>query len=263
MKITILGCGGSGGVPLVGGQDGQGEWGVCDPNEPKNQRTRSSMVIELDHGKRIMIDTGPDIRSQLLREKIDKVDAVLYSHAHADHIAGLDELRSINRVIGKPLPIYATEDTLAELKSRFSYAFKPWTTAPYFFRPVLEVHPVDYFDQVVIENQTIQTFEQHHGFCKSMGIRCGSVAYCTDVVQIPEKGMKILLDLDLFIVGCFQRTEHSAHAWIDRVMEWQKIIKPKRTVLTHMGPDMDWNWLQTNLPKDIDVAYDGLILYAS
>lgn len=263
MKITILGCGGSGGVPLVGGDDGQGNWGICDPLEQKNQRTRSSIVIELNNGKKILIDSGPDIRTQLLREKIGRVDAVIYSHAHADHIAGLDELRSINRVLGKALPIYATKDTLSELKSRFAYAFKPWKTQPYFFRPVLDVHQIDYYDNFMIENQSIQTCEQVHGFCKSMGIRCGDVAYCTDVVRIPEQGLKILSNLDLFIVGCFQRNEHPAHAWIGKVLEWKKIIKPKRTILTHMGPDMDWNWLKANLPPDIEVAYDGLILYSS
>ncbi len=262
MKITFLGCGGSGGVPLVGGDEGQGEWGVCDPCEIKNQRTRSSIVIELENNKRILIDSGPDIRTQLLREKIGRVDAVIYSHAHADHIAGLDELRSINRVLGKPLPIYATEDTLVELKSRFAYAFKPWITQPYFFCPVLKSYQINYFDNFFVENQLIKTFEQIHGFSKSMGIRCGNMAYCTDVVHIPEKGLEILFDLDVFIVGCFQRTEHPAHAWIDKVLEWKKIIKPKRIILTHMGPDMDWHWLKENLPKDMEVAYDGLSLYS-
>lgn len=263
MKITFLGCGGSGGVPLVGGEDGQGYWGKCNPHELKNQRTRSSVLIELNNQKRILIDTGPDLRTQLLREKIGRVDAVIYTHAHADHIAGLDELRSINRVLKKAIPVYATEETLSELKSRFFYAFKPWTTAPHFFRPVLEIHPVHYDDHFTIENQTIQTFEQGHGFTKSMGIRCGSLAYCTDVVTIYPQGLEKLKHIETFIVGCFQRTEHPAHAWLDKIMEWRDIIKPSRIILTHMGPDMDWEWLHAHLPKDIEVAFDGLITHST
>lgn len=263
MKVTFLGCSGSGGVPMVGGEDGNGYWGACDPLEPKNCRTRSSIMIETNLHKRIIIDTGPDIREQLLREKISRLDAVIYTHPHADHIAGLDELRSINRMIGKPLPIYATLDTLYELRNRFAYAFKPWSTAPHFFRPALQVNTVQYGDVFTVAEETIQTFEQCHGFGKTLGIRCGSVAYCTDVMDIYQDGFDILHGVETWIVGCFQRKPHPAHAWVDKVLEWHEKIKPGRTILTHMGPDMDWGWLRRNLPSYIEVAYDGLKVFSS
>lgn len=263
MKITFLGCSGSGGVPMVGGEDGNGYWGVCDPLEPKNRRTRSSVVIETNQRKRIIIDTGPDIREQLLREKISKLDAVIYTHAHADHIAGLDELRSVNRMIGKPIPIYGTFDTLEEIKSRFTYAFKPWSTAPHFFRPALKVNIVQYGDVFTVAEETVQTFEQCHGFGKTLGIRCGSVAYCTDVMEIYQDGLDILSGVETWIVGCFQRQPHPAHAWVDKVLEWREKIKPGKTILTHMGPDMDWGWLNHHLPDGVEVAYDGLTVFSS
>ncbi|CAK7193158.1 Coenzyme PQQ synthesis protein B [Commensalibacter sp. Nvir] len=260
MKVLILGCGGSGGVPTVGGKDGAGYWGACDPLERKNQRTRSSIIIETLHNKKIMIDTGPDIRTQLLREKISTLDAVVYTHAHADHIAGLDELRSINRCIHKALPIFATKETLTELKSRFTYAFKPWTTAPHFFRPVLEVNLIAYGEPITIGPDCLQTFEQKHGASKTLGVRYKSIAYSTDVTHISENGFKILSGVETWIIGCFQRNTHPAHAALNNVIEWQKIVKPKRIILTHMGPDMDWKWLKLNLPQSIEVAYDGLTL---
>ncbi|CAI3922832.1 MBL fold metallo-hydrolase [Commensalibacter papalotli (ex Botero et al. 2024)] len=263
MKVTFLGCSGSGGVPMVGGEDGKGDWGACDPLETKNRRTRSSIVIETNLAKRIIIDTGPDIREQLLREQISKLDAVIYTHAHADHIAGLDELRSINRMIGKPIPIYATSETLQELENRFAYAFKPWTTAPHFFRPALDVNIVEYGDVFIVAEEKIQTFEQCHGFGKTLGIRCGSVAYCTDVMDIYQDGIDILDGVETWIVGCFQREPHPAHAWVDKVLEWREKINPERTILTHMGPDMDWTWLRNNLPQGVDVAYDGLKIVSS
>ncbi|MDI2090342.1 MBL fold metallo-hydrolase [Commensalibacter oyaizuii] len=261
MKVTFLGCGASAGVPMVGGENGQGIWGACDPLEPKNYRTRSSVLIELKSHQRILIDTSPDIRTQLLREQISKVDAVIYTHAHADHIAGLDELRSINRMIGKPIPIYGTLETIEEIKSRFSYAFKPWTTAPHFFRPALKVNILQYGDDIEVVGEHIQTLEQYHGFGKTLGIRFDQVAYCTDVMDIDQKGLDILTGVDTWIVGCLQRRPHPAHAWLDKVMEWREIIRPRRTILTHMGQDLDWKWLYHNLPDAVEAAYDGLKVF--
>ncbi|MCT6880669.1 MAG: MBL fold metallo-hydrolase [Commensalibacter sp.] len=263
MKIIFLGCGGSGGVPLLGGEDGNGNWGGCNPLEKKNIRTRSSVIIENDQGDRVLVDTGPDLRSQFLREKISRVDAVIYTHAHADHIAGLDDLRSVNRVLKKPVPIFATEETLKELKSRFSYAFRPWTTAPHFFRPILDVHQIRYGDRICAANMDIQTFEQSHGFCKTLGLRFESVAYCTDVVGLDDNAIKILQNVHIWIIGCFQRKPHPAHAWLDRVLEWREKIKPVKTILTHMGSDMDWGWLKAHLPDGVEAAYDGLRINSS
>ena len=126
MKITILGCGASAGVPMIGGTDGSGDWGQCDPNEPKNRRTRSSIVVESDRGQRLLVDASPDLRNQIIDCRILGIDAVLFTHAHADHIAGIDDLRILNRIANRPLDAFATQRTRDEITRRFGYAFKPW-----------------------------------------------------------------------------------------------------------------------------------------
>ena len=139
ITVTILGCGGSAGVPLIGGADGRGEWGACDPNEPRNRRTRSSILIEGDQGQRLLVDAGPDMRAQFLAAGIGAVEAILFTHHHADHVMGTDETRVLNRITGKPLPIYGMARTLDNLKQRFDYAFLPavgpWFSAPPWKRP--------------------------------------------------------------------------------------------------------------------------------
>ena len=127
MRITVLGCGGSTGVPGLGGADGRGDWGACDPREPRNRRQRSSIVIEGEGQGRVLVDTGPDMRAQLLACEIGRIDALVFTHAHADHITGLDDVRQLNRVTSRPLPAFGTARTMAELAQRFDYAFKPWT----------------------------------------------------------------------------------------------------------------------------------------
>ena len=137
MKVTLLGTGGSAGVPMIGGADGSGDWGDCDPAEPRNRRTRSSIVMETSENQRLLVDTSPDMRSQLLDCRIPGVDAILFTHAHADHITGIDDVRILNRIANRPLPAFATPQTLAEIIKRFGYAFRPWEP-PHFYRPVLE-----------------------------------------------------------------------------------------------------------------------------
>jgi phosphoribosyl 1,2-cyclic phosphate phosphodiesterase len=137
MKVTLLGTGASAGVPMIGGADGSGDWGDCDPAEPRNRRTRSSIIVETSDNQRLLVDTSPDMRGQLLDCRIPGVDAILFTHAHADHITGIDDVRILNRIANRPLPAYASEVTLAEITRRFGYAFKPWQP-PHFYRPVLE-----------------------------------------------------------------------------------------------------------------------------
>src|SRR5579883_1598300 len=142
-RVILLGCGSSAGVPWIGGADGAGNWGACDPSEPRNRRTRTSIIVESDEGTRLLVDTGPDMRSQFLANQVPGVDAILYTHAHADHITGIDDVRILNRIAGRPLDAFATRVTLDELTKRFAYAFRPWQP-PGFFRPVLvprEVSP--------------------------------------------------------------------------------------------------------------------------
>ena len=259
MRVTILGCGGSAGVPHIGGADGTGDWGACDPADPRNRRTRSSIVIEGGQGERLLVDTGPDMRTQLLACAIPRVDAILFTHAHADHITGLDDVRILNRIAGRPLPAYGTQRTLDELGRRFDYAFKPWKP-PGFYRPVLETHAVAFGDTMRAAGLEVALFEQDHGFQPTMGLRAGPFAYSTDVVTLDDAAFAALAGVDTWVVGCFQRNAHSTHASLSRVLGWAERVGARRTVLTHMGPDMDWAWLQARLPAGIEPAADGLTL---
>lgn len=254
----MLGCGGSAGVPQIGGTDGRGDWGACDPAEPRNRRTRSSIVIEGPDG-RLLVDTGPDMRQQLLNCSVPKVEAVLFTHAHADHVVGLDDVRILNRLIGRPLDAFATERTLAELDRRFDYAFKPWQP-PHFFRPVLVPHAVQFGDRVEIVGLEVQVFEQDHGFSPTLGLRVGGFAYSTDVVKLDEASLAVLEGVDTWVVDCFQRKAHTTHANLDQVVAWSEQLRPRRVVLTHMGFDVDWAWLQKRLPPGFEPGYDGLVL---
>ncbi|MEJ0019872.1 MAG: MBL fold metallo-hydrolase [Acetobacteraceae bacterium] len=260
MRIVLLGTGGSAGVPLIGGEDGSGNWGVCDPAEPRNRRTRSSIVVESDDGARILVDTSPDMRGQLLDCRVPRVDAVLYTHAHADHITGLDDVRILNRIAGRPLEAFATRGTLDELIRRFGYAFKEWQP-PYFFRPVLVPREVAAGETVSIQGVPIRLFEQDHGFARSLGLRIGSFGYSTDVFDLDESALAALEGVDTWVVGCFLRDgAHKTHANLVRVLAWVERLRPRRTVLTHMGPDMDWQWLVANLPAGVEPGHDGMAL---
>ena len=257
MKVNVLGCGGSSGVPALGGADGYGQWGACDPTEPRNRRSRASIFLRMDNGAGILIDTGPDLRAQLLGQGISTFESVIYTHAHADHVAGIDELRGINRQIGKAINAYGTSEVLGELQERFGYVFKPNTT-PYFFRAALDAQPVVLGQSVNIGGYAFTLFEQNHGYVTSTGIRCGAFAYSTDVVELPEESVECLRGVHTWMVDCFQKTPHGAHAWLDRVLEWKALIQPERIILTHMGADMDWGWMQHNLPQGMEAAWDGM-----
>ena len=255
----MLGAGGSSGSPQVGGEDGAGDWGDLDPAEPRNRRSRPSIVIETA-GSRLLVDTGPDLRTQLIDNKINRIDAILYTHAHADHIAGLDEIRILNRLLGAPMPTFATEAVWAELRLRFDYAFLPWTGGG-FFRPVLQPHTVAAGDSVEILGLSVTLIGQNHGFIPSLGLRIGGFAYCTDVVKLDETALNALQDLQIFVVDCFTRGgPHPTHAHLALVLDWVERLRPRRTVLTHMGPTMDYRWLLENLPAGVEPAHDGMVL---
>ena len=259
MKVTILGAGGSSGSPQVGGDDGAGDWGELDPAEPRNRRTRPSIVIETG-GRRLLVDTGPDLRNQLIDNKINRIDAILYTHAHADHIAGLDEIRILNRLLGTPMPTFATEAVWAELQMRFDYAFRPWTGGG-FYRPVLQPQTIAAGQTVDILGLSVALIDQNHGFIPSLGLRIGGFAYCTDVVKLDETALNALENLDIFVVDCFTRGgPHPTHAHLALVLEWVERLKPRRTILTHMGPTMDYRWLLKNLPAGVEPAHDGMVL---
>jgi phosphoribosyl 1,2-cyclic phosphate phosphodiesterase len=290
VRAILLGTGGSAGVPHIGGPDGHGDWGACDPGERRNRRTRSSVVLQArgssvlqahhagalqardaggpparnDGGHTagtLLVDTSPDMRAQLLDCGIAQVDALLFTHAHADHILGLDDVRLLNRIAGRPLEAFGTEATLREIADRFSYAFRPWQP-PGFYRPVLVPHAIVPGETIEVGDLRAVTFEQDHGFSRSLGLRAGPLAYSTDAVSLDEAAFAILEGVDTWVVGCFQRGEHRTHACLDRVLEWLVRVRPRRAVLTHMGYDMDWAWLSARLPDWVEPGYDGMVIDA-
>ena len=260
MRVVLLGTGGSAGVPLIGGADGRGDWGLCDPNEPRNRRTRASIVIESDAGRRLLVDTAPDMRSQLLACAVPSADAILFTHAHADHITGLDDVRILNRIVDRPLEAFATPRTLEELVRRFGYAFQPWK-GPGFFRPALVRRGVEPGETVEIADFSVSLFNQDHGFTTSLGLRIGSFAYSTDVVRLDDAAFDMLAGVDTWVVDCFQRhAPHNTHAHLEVALDWAQRVGARRTLLTHMGPEMDWAWMLANLPPGVEPAFDGQII---
>lgn len=258
MRVTILGCGGSDGVPRIGGPDGKGDWGACDPANPKNRRTRVSVFVETDEAN-LLIDTSPDLREQALREGISRVDAVLYTHEHADHSHGLHEIRRLGALRGEgPLPVYADPATLESLQRRFDYAFLTDLDSPY-----LPIATAIAFDgPFEAAGVPVVPIRQDHGFGQhSFGFRIGDFAYSTDVVGFPDDSREALFGLETWVVDCVQmRPGHPTHASLDTVVQWVDAFKPRRTVLTHMGPDLDYEELRKWSPKGIEPAYDGMTL---
>ena len=259
MRVTLLGTGGSAGVPMIGGADGTGDWGVCDPTEPRNIRTRASIAIDGGGEGVLLVDTSPDMRHQLLAARIGRVAAVLYTHAHADHVTGIDDVRLLNRVMDRPIEAFGTARTLDELVRRFGYVFRPWEP-PHFFRPALI--PMVVASDAVLETAglRVRLFDQDHGFTRSLGLRVGAFGYSTDAVDLDDTAFAALAGVDTWVVGCFQREPHRTHAWLDRVLAWVARLRPRRTVLTHMGTDMDYGWLRAGLPDGVEPGYDGQIL---
>lgn len=250
MKVTILGCGASAGVPLIGCQ-----CAVCLSPNPKNKRTRASILIESE-GVRLLVDASPDLRQQALRENLHEISGVLITHLHADHCHGIDDLRSFNYAINRPLPLFADEQTLAGLQKSFAYAFRP--PSPYgWFAPSFEPQTIHAEEPFFLENMRIVPFLQQHGGVHSMGLRIGNFAYSTDVKAFPESSETYLQNLDCWIVDCLSYAEKPTHAHLDLTLEWIAKYRPKRAVLTHMGHEFDFDDLHSKLPENVVPAYDG------
>jgi phosphoribosyl 1,2-cyclic phosphate phosphodiesterase len=260
MRVTLLGTGGSAGVPMIGGPDGAGDWGACDPAEARNRRTRASIIIENPHNQRLLVDSSPDMRDQFLSNRIPGADAILFTHAHADHITGIDDVRILNRIVKRPLEAFATRQTLDELTRRFGYAFAPWDGKG-FYRPVLVAKNVSPGETIRPAGLDVRVFNQGHGRITTLGLRVGPFAYSTDVIELDDAALEALAGVDTWVVGCFLRSEHHwTHANLPVVFDWVRRLRPRRTILTHMGPDMDWAWLQANLPPGIEAGHDGMVL---
>jgi phosphoribosyl 1,2-cyclic phosphate phosphodiesterase len=247
MKVRILGCGTSGGVPRIGNI-----WGACDPANPKNRRSRVSILVEEgDH--RILIDTSPDLRQQLLDANVQDIDAVFWTHDHADHTHGLDDLRGLLHLRnGRPIPCYGDAGTLASLRKRFAYVFAGSGD----YRPSAEARTLE--GPVQVGPMTVIPFEQEHGGITSLGFRIGRMAYSTDVTGFPEASAPMLHGLELWIVDCLRPEPHPTHAHIDMTLGWIARYKPRRAILTHMDISMDYGALQHTLPSGIEPAFDGM-----
>ena len=257
MRVTILGSGSSGGVPMVG----MG-WGKCDPANPKNVRLRSSLLVEVA-GKTILFDTSPDLRAQLLAANVTHIDAVIYTHSHADHLHGIDDLRGINRAMSAPIQMYADETTLVEIKKRFAYALRPLPddNKTFYFKPTLEAHTIHAGTTFDVCGVSIACFEQDHGRSRTMGFRIGDFAYTTDLVNLPKPGFDVIAGVDTWVIGVFGPRPHDTHVHVDLALEWIAQVAPRQAVMTHLGPDLDYNELENSLPSSVTAAFDGLQIF--
>ncbi len=255
MKITILGCGGSTGIPIVG----KG-WGACDPENPKNRRLRPSILVE-NGATTVLVDTSPDLRQQLLNAGVERLDGVLYTHYHADHLHGIDDLRPINRAMNAPIDAYADADTLQQIRRRFGYTLEPLAEgAAFYYKPTLIPHQIGPGDRIGIGEIDIDVFEQDHGICKTQGFRFGPIAYSTDVVELDENAFRVLKGVKTWIIGTLFDHPHSTHAHVGKALEWIEIIKPERAFLTHLGPGLDYAAQNKRLPDGVNLAFDGLVI---
>ena len=255
MKITILGSGGSTGVPVIG----KG-WGACDPKNPKNRRMRPSILVE-NGATTVLVDTSPDLRQQLLNAQVSRLDGVLFTHYHADHLHGIDDLRPINRAMEQAIDVYADADTMAQIGKRFGYVLEPLAEgATFYYKPTLNAHHITPGDHLSIGDMDIDVFEQDHGICKTMGFRFGSMAYSTDVVELDEKAFEALAGVETWIIGTLFDRPHQTHAHVDKALDWIDIIQPRRAFLTHLGPDLDYDTLNARLPETVRLAFDGLVI---
>jgi phosphoribosyl 1,2-cyclic phosphate phosphodiesterase len=251
VKVTILGCGSSMGVPTIGN-----DWGECDPAEPRNRRRRASILVE-NGSTRVLVDTSPDLREQLLSVGIKALDAIVFTHAHADHLHGIDDLRALNIFRNSPIDIYADGRTLELIRERFGYVFQP-IRGDYYYKPVLTPRLID--GPFRIGDVTAQPFVQEHGFSNSLGFRFGPIAYSTDVLNLDEQAFEILAGIEIWIVDAFRREPHATHTHLDRTLGWIERVKPRRAVLTHMGLTMDYRTIKALLPAHVEPAYDGMVL---
>jgi phosphoribosyl 1,2-cyclic phosphate phosphodiesterase len=258
--LTILGCGSSGGVPRVGNN-----WGLCDPNNPKNRRRRCSVLVEREAsgGKTsVLIDTSPDLREQLIAAECHALDGVLYTHDHADHTHGIDDLRPLVIMSGNRVHVWAEERTAAMLQNRFAYCFN--TPAGSQYPPILELHDLNPKQPVTINGAggavTAQPFELVHGNITSLGFRIGNVAYTPDVSDVPEDSLQHITGLECWVVDALRRTPHPSHFSLPETLEWIARMNPKKVVITNMHVDMDYETLCAELPNGVVPAYDGMSL---
>jgi phosphoribosyl 1,2-cyclic phosphate phosphodiesterase len=258
LSFTILGCGSSGGVPRIGG-----DWGTCDPKELKNQRLRCSLLVESTSEKgitRVLIDTSPDMRAQMLRASTDRLDAVWYTHEHADHTHGIDELRGFFLRQRQRISVYADAATLGMLTTRFAYCFVQPAGSDY--PPILDPREIRHGTEMRTHGPggSIEgyPFAVQHGNIDALGFRFGNVAYTPDVNAIPDSALPFLEGLDVWIVDALRRSPHPSHFSLPETLAWIERLKPKKAILTNMHNDMDYQTLLAELPQGVVPSFDGL-----
>ena len=249
MKLRILGCGTSTGVPRIGN-----DWGDCDPAEPRNRRTRSAILIE-SAGEQLLVDCGPDLRQQLLDAETADLAAVIVTHDHADHCHGIDDLRQVAQHIGRPVAFHARAETLDRLVGRFGYAFKGTALYP----PVLDPKPLE--DQLALGQAILRFVDQPHGGISSLGLRVDegdvSAGYAVDFHEMTAAMANLYEGVDLWICDCLRRTPHPTHAHLDAVLGWARELKIGQLLLTHLDKSMDYAALGRELPDWAAPAFDG------
>ena len=254
MKVTILGCGGSGGVPFADGTPG-GNWGVCDPANPRNRRTRVSVWVEAA-GTSFLIDASPDLRRQILDNGVDRIDALLFTHAHADHCHGLDDLRALAYRRRAPIPAYMSAKTRRDLTGRFAYAFASSGNPDSLYRPLLD--DIEIEGPLEIGGVTVLPFVQQHGRDTTLGFRIGDFAYSTDVSALDEEAFARLEGLELWVLDGLRDRPHPTHSHIAQSLDWIARAKPARAVLTHLNHEVDYAELAARCPEGVEPGYDGL-----
>lgn len=259
-RATILGCGSSGGVPRIGTM-----WGACDRSNPKNRRRRAGLLVErLGSGRHttVLVDSSPDLREQLLGVRCEALDGVLYTHDHADHTHGIDDLRMVAYTMKQRLDVWADAATYESLKHRFQYCFEPLPGSSY--PPILKSHLIEPSEPIRIEGPTgaieAVPIPQMHGDIGSLGFRFGGLAYSPDLSDVPETSIPLLEGLDVWIVDALRYTSHPSHFSVKQARAWIERVKPKRAILTHMTTDLDYDALKRELPEHIEPAYDGMVI---
>jgi len=259
-SVVILGCGSSGGVPRVGG-----EWGACNPDNPKNRRRRCSILVEQTgpNGKTIvLVDTSPDLREQLLDAGTTHLDGILITHSHADHTHGIDDVRPLVIKMRRRVDVYMDEPTEAALRARFSYVFETPPGSQY--PPLMNPMQLQHGGSVGIDGPggavKAVPFVLNHGDMDSLGFRFGDMAYTPDVAAIPEASHEFLQGLDLWIIDALRYTRHPSHFSLEEALDWIARVKPRRAVLTNLHTDLDYDALKAELPEGVIIAHDGLRL---
>ena len=262
LEVTILGCGSSGGVPRIGGPNGAGFWGACDPAEPKNRRKRCSVLVRRHTAggvTDVLVDTSPDMKDQLIDARVTKLDGVLITHDHADQLHGLDDLRQLALIQRKRIDVHGDAESFAGILQRFGYCFvqPPGSDYPPILNARIIPEPFAPFD---IGNLTVRAFHQQHGLIRALGFRFGPLAYSPDVDGLDEAAFAALEGVECWIVDALRYTPHPSHSHLARTLEWIARVKPRRAILTNMHVDLDYATLRAELPANVEPAYDGMVV---